>query len=71
LVTTKVKPKLFDDNIVRGASISVDTFEGNVTLTNRTVNITNSIIAIILTYGTKIPDIPGNPKDRKIGGNET
>jgi hypothetical protein len=28
-----VKAKLFDNNIVRGASISVDTFEGNVTLT--------------------------------------
>jgi len=27
-----VKAKLFDDNIVRRASISVDTFEGNVTL---------------------------------------
>jgi osmotically-inducible protein OsmY len=32
LVTTKVKAKLFDDNIMRGASIGVDTFEGNVTL---------------------------------------
>jgi len=28
-----VKAKLFNDNILRGASISVDTFEGNVTLT--------------------------------------
>jgi len=33
LVTTKVKAKLFDDNILRGASISVDTFGGYVTLT--------------------------------------
>ena len=33
MVTTKVKAKLFDDNIMRGASISVDTFEGYVTLT--------------------------------------
>jgi hyperosmotically inducible protein len=32
LVTTKVKSKLFDDNILRGVGISVDTFEGNVTL---------------------------------------
>jgi hyperosmotically inducible protein len=38
LVTTKVKAKLFDDNIVRGASISVDTFEGNVTLTGAVEN---------------------------------
>jgi hyperosmotically inducible protein len=33
-----VKAKLFDDNIVRGASISVDTFEGNVTLTGALEN---------------------------------
>jgi hyperosmotically inducible periplasmic protein len=32
LVTTKVKAKLFDDNILKGVGISVDTFEGNVTL---------------------------------------
>jgi hypothetical protein len=38
--------------------------------TSATANIANSIIAIILTYGTKIPGIPGNPQDRKIGGNE-
>lgn len=30
---TKVKAKLFDDNILRGASISVDTLGGYVTLT--------------------------------------
>jgi osmotically-inducible protein OsmY len=30
---TKMKAKLFNDNIMRGDSISVDTFEGNVTLT--------------------------------------
>jgi len=28
-----MKAKLFYNNILRGASISVDTFEGNVTLT--------------------------------------
>jgi len=33
-----VKAKLFDDNILRGASISVDTFEGNVTLTGAVDN---------------------------------
>jgi len=33
-----VKTKLFDDNIVRGASISVDTVEGNVTLTGAVEN---------------------------------
>jgi len=33
-----VKAKLFDDNIVRGASIGVDTFEGNVTLTGAVEN---------------------------------
>ena len=38
--------------------------------TSATANITNSIIAIILTNGTNIPGIPGNPQDRKIGGNE-
>ena len=38
MVTRKVKAKLFDDNIMRGASISVDTFEGNVTLTGAVEN---------------------------------
>jgi hyperosmotically inducible protein len=38
LVTTKVKTKLFDDNILRGVGISVDTFEGNVTLTGAVDN---------------------------------
>ena len=38
MVTTKVKAKLFDDNIIRGASINVDTFEGNVTLTGAVEN---------------------------------
>jgi osmotically-inducible protein OsmY len=33
-----VNAKLFDDNIMRGASISVDTFEGNVTLTGAVKN---------------------------------
>jgi hypothetical protein len=28
-----MKAKIFNDNIMRGASISVDTFEGNFTLT--------------------------------------
>jgi hypothetical protein len=34
-------------------------------------NITNSIIAIILSRGTNIRDIPGTPQERKNGGNET
>jgi osmotically-inducible protein OsmY len=38
LVTTKVKAKLLDDNIIRGASISVDTFEGYATLTGAVEN---------------------------------
>ena len=38
MVTTKVKAKLFDDNILRGASINVDTFEGDVTLTGAVEN---------------------------------
>jgi hyperosmotically inducible protein len=33
-----VKSKLFDDNIVRGVGISVDTFKGNVTLTGAVEN---------------------------------
>jgi osmotically-inducible protein OsmY len=33
-----VKAKLFDDNIMGGASISVDTFEGNLTLTGAVEN---------------------------------
>ena len=33
-----MKSKLFDHNIMRGASISVDTFEGNVTLTGAVEN---------------------------------
>lgn len=39
--------------------------------TSATANITNSIIAIILTNGTNIRGIPSNPQDGKIGGNET
>ena len=31
--TTKVKAKLFDDSLVKGLAISVETFEGEVTLT--------------------------------------
>jgi BON domain len=38
LVTTKVKTKLFDDNILRGVGISVDTFGGYVTLTGAADN---------------------------------
>jgi osmotically-inducible protein OsmY len=38
LVTTKVKTKLSDDNILREVGISVDTFEGNVTLTGAVEN---------------------------------
>jgi hyperosmotically inducible protein len=38
LVTTKVKAKLFDDIIIRGASIRVDTLEGIVTLTGAVEN---------------------------------
>jgi len=38
LVTTKVKAKLFDDNILRGIGISVDTFGGYVTLTGAVEN---------------------------------
>ena len=38
MVTTKVKAKLFDDNIIRGASISIDAFEGYVTLTGAVQN---------------------------------
>jgi hyperosmotically inducible protein len=32
-ITTKVKAKLFDESILRGFAISVETFEGTVTLT--------------------------------------
>jgi len=32
-ITTKVKAKLFDDSLLRGIAISVETFEGEVTLT--------------------------------------
>ena len=38
MVTTKVKTKLFDDNILRGVGISVDTFGGYVTLTGAVEN---------------------------------
>ncbi len=38
MITTKVNAKLFDDNIMRGASISVDAFEGNVILTGAMEN---------------------------------
>jgi hyperosmotically inducible protein len=32
-ITTKVKAKLFDESILRGFGISVNTFEGTATLT--------------------------------------
>ncbi len=32
-ITTKVKAKIFEDGIMKGMAISVDTFEGQVTLT--------------------------------------
>ncbi len=32
-ITTKVKAKLFEDSVMKGMAISVDTFEGQVTLT--------------------------------------
>lgn len=32
-ITSKVKAKLFDENILRGIAISVETFQGEVTLT--------------------------------------
>ena len=38
MVTTKVKAKLFDDTILRGVGISVDTFGGYVTLTGAVDN---------------------------------
>jgi hypothetical protein len=42
---------------------------GDIT-TSATTNITNSIIANILTNGTNIGGIPNNPQDMKIEGNE-
>lgn len=32
-ITSKVKAKLFEEDILKGLAISVETFEGNVTLT--------------------------------------
>lgn len=32
-ISSKVKAKLYEENVLRGIAISVDTFEGNVTLT--------------------------------------
>ena len=32
-ITSKVKAKLLDESVLRGIAISVETFEGNVTLT--------------------------------------
>jgi hyperosmotically inducible protein len=46
-----VKAKLFDDKIVRGASISVDTFEGNVTLTGAVENETQRERATAIVEG--------------------
>jgi hypothetical protein len=39
--------------------------------TSATANITNSIIANILSRRTNIPDTPGTTQDRKNGGIET
>ena len=44
MVTTKVKTKLFDDNILRGVGISVDIFGEDVTLTG-TVRNAKAIVA--------------------------
>ena len=46
-----MKAKLFDDNIVREASISVDTFEGNVTLTGAVENETQRERATAIVEG--------------------
>ncbi|MFB3886965.1 MAG: BON domain-containing protein [Thermodesulfobacteriota bacterium] len=32
-ITTKVKAKIFEDGVMKGMAISVDTFQGQVTLT--------------------------------------
>jgi hyperosmotically inducible protein len=37
-ITTKVKAKLFDESILRGFAISVETFQGEVTLTGAVDN---------------------------------
>ncbi len=42
MTTTKVKTRLSDDNILRGVWISVDTFEGVVTLTEDVENTKDS-----------------------------
>ena len=51
-----MKAKLFDDNILRGASISVDTFEGNVTLTGAVENakqIAHAAAIVKSVYGVR------------------
>ena len=40
-ITTKVKGKIFGDSILKGFAISVETFEGEVTLTGRVDNLHN------------------------------
>ena len=37
-ISTKVKAKLFDESVLRGFAISVDTFKGEVTLTGAVDN---------------------------------
>lgn len=37
-ITTKVKAKLFNDDFLKGLAISVDTFQGEVTLTGAVDN---------------------------------
>jgi len=59
--------------IVEGRTVLVITLperSEDITTTG-TANITKTIIANILTNGTNIGDIPGNPQDMKIGGIET
>ncbi len=51
-----MKAKLFNDNIMRGASISVDTFEGNVTLTGAVDNetqIERATVIVKSVYGVR------------------
>lgn len=37
-ITTKVKAKLYEDSVMKGMSVGVDTFEGQVTLTGAVAN---------------------------------
>ncbi len=52
-ITTEVKAKLLNDNVTKGIAVSVDTFEGQVTLTGAVDNQSQRDKAAQIAMGVK------------------